>query len=168
MELQFWNNLIFHKKDPSFNITFLPFLSYLIQYSNLKPLKSGPLRMATTLGPCRHGQQRVEGSKSWLVKLQMVWELLQIQNSADAKQQCCQMICFKICPKKPEIAHLIAEIRRFVTYTYLILMQIFDFSRRFFSKMLIGFTLSSLDLLVLEISSGVYLKGLNPVIVVVY
>ena len=50
----------------------------------------------------------------------------------------------------------------------LILMQIFDFSRRFFSKMLIGFTLSSLDLLVLWISSGAHLKGLNPVIVFVY
>ena len=53
-------------------------------------------------------------------------------------------------------------------FTSLILMQIFDFSRRFFSKMLIGFTLSSLDLLVLQISSGAHLKGLNPVIVVVY
>ena len=50
----------------------------------------------------------------------------------------------------------------------LILTQIFDFSRRFFSKMLIGFTLSSLDLLVLQINSGDHLKGLNPVIVFVY
>ena len=46
-------------------------------------------------------------------------------------------------------------------------MQIFDFLRRFFSKMLIGFTLSSLDLRVVQISSGAHLKGLNPVIVVV-
>ena len=51
----------------------------------------------------------------------------------------------------------------------LILMQIFDFSRRrFFSKMFIGFTLSSLDLQVLQISSGALLKGRNPGIVVVY
>ena len=50
----------------------------------------------------------------------------------------------------------------------LILMQILDFSRRFFSKMLIGFTISSLDLRVLQISSGAHLKGLNPAIVVVY
>ena len=50
----------------------------------------------------------------------------------------------------------------------LILIQIFDFSRRFFSKMLIGFTLSSLDLLVLQINSGAHLKDLNPVIVFVY
>ena len=42
-------------------------------------------------------------------------------------------------------------------------MQIFDFSSRFFSKTLIGFTLSSLDLLVLQINSGAHLKGLTPV-----
>ena len=46
------------------------------------------------------------------------------------------------------------------------LIQIFHFSTRFFSKMLIGFsTLSSLGL---QISSGAHLKGLNFVIVVVY
>ena len=34
--------------------------------------------------------------------------------------------------------------------------------------MLIGFTLSSLDLLVLQMSSGAHLKGLDPIIVVVH
>ena len=51
---------------------------------------------------------------------------------------------------------------------HLILMQIFHFSRRFFSQMLIGITLSSLDLLVLQTSSGAHLKGRNPIIVVKY
>ena len=66
-----------------------------------------------------------------------------------------------------DLFHIFEELIIWVKHL-LILMQIFHFSRRFFSKMLIAFTLSSLDLLVLQMSSGAHLKGLDPIIVVVH